>query len=413
LTELGKRIAGEISDRGAITFARFMELALYCPNCGYYEKEEDIIGRHGDYYTSVSVGSLFGELLAFQIAEWLQEGEGPCSEGRGGEEEEAIRVVEAGAHGGDLARDILRWLQEHRPSLFHRMQYWIVEPSEPRQNRQQRKLAEFGNRVRWVGELASLTGRTCPVARVPPSVGLRGIVFSNELLDAMPVHRLGWDAKARVWFEWGVTCRAGRFVWTRIKEGGAGGGDQPSCSALPSSDIQLPIRSELLEVLPDGFTTELSPLAGQWWREAAMALECGKLVAIDYGLTAEEFFMPERKGGTLRGYHGHRLAFDVLANPGQQDITAQVNFTAIRAVGESVGLRTDAFLTQAQFLTSLAARTWKDEGSFGNWSPERIRQFQTLTHPEHLGRSFRVLVQERSAPSTPGHSGQGIDGSSS
>ena len=88
----------------------------------------------------------------------------------------------------------------------------------------------------------------------------------------------------------------------------------------------------------------------------------------------------------------------MLAIPGEQDITAHVNFTAIHAAGESAGLRTDAFLTQAQFLTGIAARIWKDEGSFGKWTPERTRQFQTLTHPEHLGRSFRVLVQERPCP---------------
>ena len=378
-----------------------MELALYCPNCGYYDRQEDIIGCQGDYYTSASVGSLFGELLAFQFAEWLQETAETRSAGRAGEEREAVRVVEAGAHGGDLARDILRWLREHRPGLFHRLEYWIVEPSAVRQKWQQRKLAELGNKVRWVGELASLTKRTFPDARVPHPVGLREIVFSNELLDAMPVHLLRWDANARVWFEWGVTCREGRFVWTRLKEGATRGSDLQSSSALSISHLQMPVQSELLEVLPDGFTAELSPAADQWWREAAMALECGKLITIDYGLTAEEFLMPERKEGTLRGYHRHRLARDVLANPGQQDITAQVNFTAIRAVGESSGLRTDAFLTQTQFLTSIAARTWKDEGSFGKWTSERTRQFQTLTHPEHLGRSFRVLVQERPSPSVP------------
>ena len=80
---------------------------------------------------------------------------------------------------------------------------------------------------------------------------------------------------------------------------------------------------------------------------------------------------------------------------GEQDITAHVNFTAIRAAGESAGLKTEAFLTQAQFLTGIAARTWEDEGAFGKWTAERTRQFQTLTHPEHLGRAFRVLVQSR------------------
>jgi SAM-dependent MidA family methyltransferase len=395
LSEVGERIAREIRDHGAITFERFMELALYCPNCGYYEKEKDIVGRHGDYYTSVSVGSLFGEMLAFQFAQWLQESGSLSSESQAGIGMKGIRIVEGGAHGGDLARDILGWLREHQPGLFNQLEYWIAEPSETRRKWQQRKLAGFGRRVRWVGEVASLNDGAFTDTRLLPPSGIRGIVFSNELLDAMPVHRLGWDAKARAWFEWGVTLQAGHFVWTRIEGRGLEEGHQRASASSWISHIPMLLQSRLPEILPDGFTTELCPAAEQWWREAAMAMECGKLVAIDYGLTAEEFFMPGRKEGTLRGYHRHQLASDVLANPGEQDITAQVNFTAIRAAGESAGLSTEAFLTQAQFLTGIAARTWKDEGSFGKWTPERIRQFQTLTHPEHLGQLFRVLVQER------------------
>jgi SAM-dependent MidA family methyltransferase len=120
---------------------------------------------------------------------------------------------------------------------------------------------------------------------------------------------------------------------------------------------------------------------------------CGKLVAIDYGLAAEEFLVPERKDGTLRAYYRHRLVSDVLANAGEQDLTAHINFSAIRQAGEAAGLRTEAFLTQEQFLTQIAAKAWKGGGAFGEWSRERTRQFQTLTHPEHLGRAFRVLVQ--------------------
>jgi SAM-dependent MidA family methyltransferase len=119
------------------------------------------------------------------------------------------------------------------------------------------------------------------------------------------------------------------------------------------------------------------------------------VLAIDYGLKAEEFFVPHRKEGTARSYHRHHSNGDVLADPGEQDITAHVNFTAIQAAGELAGLNTEAFLTQAQFLTGIASHTWKDKDLFGTWNAERIRQFQTLTHPEHLGRSFRVLVQSR------------------
>jgi SAM-dependent MidA family methyltransferase len=358
-----------------------MELALYCPKCGYYEREEDIIGRRGDYYTSVSVGSLFGELLAFQFAEWLQQ--------------DGMRIVEAGAHDGDLARDILGWMRQHRPGLYTRLEYWIVEPSEARQRWQHHKLADYGNKVRWVKDMEGLTGSTSPQPPGSRPTGLQGIVFSNEFLDALPVHRLRWDANAHAWFEWGVTLHSGRFVWCRIPHGASGHSCQEPRAAFSLSHFQMSTANELLDTLPDGFTVELCPAAEQWWRDAAMALGCGKLLAIDYGLTAEEFFRPERKEGTLRSYWRHQPSGDVLADPGERDITAHVNFSAIRAAGESAGLRTEAFLTQAQLLTGIAARIWKDEGVLGKWTTERVRQFQTLTHPEHLGRPFRALVQSR------------------
>ena len=362
-----------------------MALALYCPNCGYYEREEDIIGRRGDYYTSASVGNLFGELLALQFAAWLEAG---AEAGR-------PQIVEAGAHGGSLARDILTWMLRYRPALYDRMQYCIVEPSEKRRAWQRRTLAEFGDKVRWVEKLGALPGAADSQASGLMPAGIRGIIFSNELLDAMPVRRLGWDAKRRAWFEWGVTLQAGRFAWTRL-------GAEGLAVALPEllkefPQLQPPQAGELLPVLPDGFTLEVSPAAKQWWREAALALHSGKLVAIDYGLTADELLVPERKEGTLRAFRHHRPSGDVLACPVEQDVTAHVNFTAIRAAGESAGLNTEALETQAQFLTRIAARTWQKETPFAEWTPDRTRQFQTLTHPEHLGRSFRVLVQSRSA----------------
>lgn len=379
-------IAGEIANKGVISFARFMELALYCPFYGYYERERDIIGPRGDYYTSVSVGSLFGELLAFQFAEWLEESQVPSAGGGTSAATEVLRILEAGAHGGMLARDILVWMRDHRPALFQGLEYWIVEPSERRQGWQRGTLVQFAAKLHWVKQVPELLGVPASLPANRPSLpSVRGIIFSNELLDAMPVHRLGWDAKIRMWYEWGVTMESGRFAWTRM----------PATAESSVGRWQMANGKELLDVLPDGFTVETSPAAEQWWREAASVLECGRLVTLDYGLTADELFVPERKEGTARAYCHHQSSWDVLAQPGEQDITAHLNFTAIQTAGESAGLRTDAFLTQAQFLTGIAGRVWEGGASFGEWTRARTRQFQTLTHPEHLGRSFRVLVQSR------------------
>lgn len=205
------------------------------------------------------------------------------------------------------------------------------------------------------------------------------IIFANELLDAMPVHRLGWDAKERTWFEWGITAEDGRFAWAR----------------MPAATCRLPEPSPLESVLPDGFVREVCPSAADWWREAARVLGCGRLVTFDYGLLAEELLVPERLNGTLRAYSRHRLSSDVLSDPGDQDITAHVDFSAIQQAGESAGLQTETFATQSQFLTQIAAKILGGEVRFGEWTPERTRQFQTLTHPEHLGRAFRVMVQSR------------------
>jgi SAM-dependent MidA family methyltransferase len=149
-----------------------------------------------------------------------------------------------------------------------------------------------------------------------------------------------------------------------------------------------------LAVLPDGYTIETCPAAENWWREAAQVLGRGKLLAIDYGFTADELFSPARGHGTLRAYFRHHASDDLLANAGEQDLTAHVNFSVIQKVGEACGLTTESFSTQSQFLTQILERAAKDN-SLGTWASAQARQFQTLTHPEHLGRAFRVLVQSR------------------
>src|ERR1035437_2173891 len=153
MSNLSEIIRREAAQHGVLSFARFMELALYCPVHGYYETKKDNPGRHGDFYTSVGVGELFGQLLAFQFAEWMEEIKTLNPQ------LSIFNLIEAGAHDGRLAKDILAWLQLNRPKLFGQIEYWIIEPSLHRQEWQNETLREFAPCVRWFDSLQSISSR--------------------------------------------------------------------------------------------------------------------------------------------------------------------------------------------------------------------------------------------------------------
>ena len=360
MNALAEIIRGEIQKAGIISFERFMELALYSPQVGYYERGADPVGRRGDFLTSVSAGPMFGNLLGFWMAAEFRRL--AC---------DRPVIVEAGAHHGALATDILHWFKKQEPELYSRLGYCIVEPSTSRRAMQEASLAGHRERVRWTRSLEELGS-------------VRGVIFSNELLDAFPVKRWHWSKSARAWREVGVLLEAGRYGWGLLPPQLPFGprGEPP---ALPM---------ELLEVLPEGFTTETSPEASRWYQAAANALGGGKLLTVDYGWENDAFFSPERSNGTVRAYSRHHLSDDLLANPGEQDLTAMVNFTQMRQVGESRGLQTELDVTQEHFLVSIAREIWANHEGKG-WRDSERRAFQTLIHPEHFGRAFRVLVQAR------------------
>lgn len=366
MTEIEKIIASEIPAGGAISFARFMDLALYCPDYGFYEKEADTVGRSGHFFTSVSVGSLFGELLACQFASWLVS--------RAGQPRWPEPVlVEAGAHDGKLALDLLNGLANHRRPLYDRVRYIIVEPSERRRAWQANRLAPHASRVSWVREIADLPR-------------FHGVLFSNELLDAFPVHRCGWDLASRRWFEWGVGFDGERFLWMRLH------------AMSDGLDKYLPnTGAPELQCLPDNYIVEVSPSALDWWRQAAERIEQGRLLAIDYGLSEEDALSPHRLSGTLRAYHDHKSSDRILDFAGRQDLTAHVNFPEIIRVGEAAGLKTESFGMQGRYLTRLVAELPPEDSFAPPWDPARNRQFATLTHPAHLGHVFKILVQSRIA----------------
>ena len=361
VTALVEIIRREIDVSGAISFARFMELALYHPNHGYYERHLQQTGRSGDFYTNVSVGSLYGELLGVEFAHRLKSFEGPW------------QLVEAGAHDGQLGRDILSYLREYEQQAFGRIEYIIIEPSAARAQKQFQTLAEHKGKVRWVRDWEELGE-------------FRGNCISNELSDAMPVHVFRWATRENTWNEWGITNANGNFNWRPL----------PPEKHNPNA-VRLLARlpRELLKVLPDRFTIELSPEAVSWWMRAAHALVEGWLFTVDYGLLQEDFFQPHRARGTLRAYSKHLATGNLLEAVGEQDITAHVNFSLLIAAAESAGLKTEAFIHQALFIPGILEKVEREPATFPLWTPTRYRQLTSLLHPEHLGRAFKVLIQAR------------------
>jgi SAM-dependent MidA family methyltransferase len=362
VTELEQIIRSEIDASGAITFARFMELALYHPAHGYYERNLKQTGRDGDFFTSVSVGSLYGEILGYDFARRLRQLPG-----------NDIQLIEAGAHDGQLAADVLDYLRAHQREIFRRIQYAIIEPSFARAEKQFKTLAHYNGKVRWVKSWDEIPE-------------FRGICFSNELLDAMPVHVLRWNTGAQTWTEWGITNHQGNFQWKPLPE------EQHSHRARK---LLARLSTDLLAVLPNDFTVELSPDAVSWWLQAAHRLNRGWLFTADYGFLQDDFFSPHRSRGTLRAYSKHHARTDLLEAVGQQDITAHVNFSLLMKAGESAGLKQEEFVQQGIYVKTVLEGIERSPAQFPLWTPMRYRQLMSLMHPEHLGRVFKVLVQSR------------------
>lgn len=343
MTPLELFIHSEVRERGPMSFARFMERALYHPEWGYYARDgaAQRIGRGGDFFTNVSTGAFFGRLLSRQFAAWWKTMGRP----------QPFQIVEAGGLDGRLARDVLDALQRESPECFAATCYALVEPLARLRDTQQAALKGFA--VDWVAALEEL----------PPVVG---VIFGNELLDALPVHRL--QCADGTWREWCVKTVDGRLAWTT-----------------------LPCPEHLRVGLPEGYHggTEVSPSAVGWLQAASHILQAGRILFLDYGWTDEEYFQVSRPHGTARGYRKHRLADNILADPGEQDLTAHVRWTALLQAAGRLGLGVGEFIQQGRWLSRIVAETRLPMDAV------EIRQFQTLTHPEIMGGVFRVLVLEK------------------
>lgn len=350
MTPLATLLAEQIHQNGPVPFSSFMAAALYHPAHGYYCRGEARTGRKGDFFTSVSVGPVFGRIMGSEFcAAWERLGRPP-----------EFTVIEAGANDGQFACDVLSWARSARPDFFEALRYQIDEHLPAMEDIQRRTLAEFAGCVTH--------DQLAPVEH--------GFYFANELLDAIPVRRVQFSQGK--WHELLVAWDASRgFHWVL---------QEPEDTALKR-------RLEWLgEAFPEGYTTEIAPAVASQIRLAAARLKKGYVVFADYGYAAPDYYAPHRTAGTLRCYRSHRAHEDPFDAIGETDLTAHADFSLAAVTAAQAGCHVAGFVDQSRYLTAAATDLLKTMEAEQTSSAAWHRQFQTLTHPAHLGSRFHFLV---------------------
>lgn len=369
---LVRQLRDEISRDGPITFARFMETALYDPAHGYYRSPERRPGRGGDFLTAPEATPLFGITIARQIAE--------CWERLGSPEHFVIREYGAGI--GGFAYDMLAGLSEASPGAFAAVEYRLVDVNETVLEQALAAMAQVGLSEKVEAEVAD------------PSEGLEpvdGVVLANEVADALPVHRLIWrDGRAR---ELLVDWRDGWFAEI-----------ESDCSLPAQEAVDELLRDESI-ALSDGDRFEVSPAATDWFREAAESLERGYAITFDYGYPASELYRAHRLEGTVRGYAEHTVTDNPFIRIGKQDLTAHVDFSALIRAGEAAGMTLAGLTAQGDFLAALGlgehlVAMQTEPGMTMEQYLAAQAAVLRLIDPGGLGR-FRVLAMAKNAPIDP------------
>ena len=358
-----------------MTVAAFMDLALYDADLGYYARAAQRSGRAGDFFTSVDVGPLFGELLAVQIAEMAD-----ILRPRGSSPK--FDLVEAGAGNARLSADILRAARDRDPAFYDSLRLHLVETSAEARRAQADTLGDVAER------LASST------ASLPAT--FEGVLVANELLDALPVHQVVMraDGLREVY----VALSVGRPFQGRPPDG------DPERVALHLTEgpLSTPALAEYLDrlgvTLEVGWRVEVNLRAVDWMRDAARRLERGFIILIDYGHEARELYSAAHAAGTLTTFSRHQSTGPEsapetpawLRQPGDQDLTAHVDFTSVRTGAEAEGLTTLGFLDQTYFLLGLLPSILNPQSARNPQSA--IRNVKTLVMPGGLGSTHKVLI---------------------
>jgi SAM-dependent MidA family methyltransferase len=355
---LAERLRELIRREGRITFHDWMKAALYDPDGGYYQRvDRKRWGREGDYRTSPERTELFAATFARYFVALASEFD-------------ELTIVECGAGDGNFAFEVLRTLRDQFPARFASTRYVVYELSDDALRCAQERLSEFGERVQFCSSW------DCVVVE-------SGIYFSNELLDAFPVHRvvMGEGGLSELYVD---VDSEGRFVW--------------STGPLSTPRLEEFIRSDSIELAPRQ-TIEINLGIDDWFSAVAGKVERGFVVTVDYGAEVDELYDPAlRPDGTLRGFSGHGFVDDLLAEPGERDLTSSVNWNQVRSVGEKLGLKVidfasqDRFLLNAGLLDQLQHRLERAESEAEKVSLTTGAREMIL--PGGMASSFQVLVQK-------------------
>jgi SAM-dependent MidA family methyltransferase len=368
---LYQKIEQEIRQRGPIAFSRYMEMCLYDPDLGYYSRNTEQFGKAGDFYTSSDVHAVFGRLLARQFEEMWRVLGSPAQ----------IEVLELGPGRGLFAQDVLDWSEKKFPDFFQALHYRLAETSPALRNRLQATLERHFSAGKTSLCSASLTLGTSVVPNkaaqaraLAPEVPV--IVFANEFFDALPVEILSSQGELR------ISEKDGRLVetWNAASPEGLEFLDRYSVHPEAGERIEAPL------------------IAQRYMSLIAATVKRGFMIAIDYGYTRQEQ-LAGRHRGTIAAYRQHSESANPYEAPGEQDITAHVNFTALAAAVEQGGMQVQPLITQSQFLLGIGEHNqFADAFEECQLPQERAKvalQLKHLITPTGMGESFHVLIASK------------------
>jgi SAM-dependent MidA family methyltransferase len=361
---LRQKIEQEIRERGPIPFSRYMEICLYDPGLGYYSRNVEQFGKAGDFYTSSDVHAVFGRLLARQFDEMWRALGSP----------DRIEILELGPGRGLFAQDVLDWSEKKFPEVFHALHYSLAESSPALRQRLQATLER-----RFAAGKASLCSSREVLASSDSTFeralnsDVPLIVFANEFFDALPVEVLSSQGELR------ISEKDGRLSET--------------WHSTSAEELELLDR---YGVHPEaGERIEAPVIAQRYMSRIAATIKRGFIIAIDYGYTRQEQ-LAGRHRGTIAAYRRHSMGTNPYEAPGEQDITAHVNFTALGTAAEVQGMQVQPLLTQSQFLLGIGEHNqFADAFEECRLPQERAKvalQLKHLITPEGMGETFHVLL---------------------